>query len=95
MRASETVRGQSLGVPQRWTAVLRALDPRVLVPALALCAIGLLTLAADRPAVVAGQARWMLREGWRPEPADATAAETGIASAAATRRWWCGQAACP
>ncbi len=59
--SSEYVRGggRSLGVSQRWTEIARALDPRVLVPALLLCALGLATLLADRPEFVAGQARWM------------------------------------
>ena len=57
--SSETYRSSSLAMPQRWTVVLRALDPRVLVPALVLCCLGLLALASDRPEVVPGQARWM------------------------------------
>lgn len=57
--SSEIARAGGLAVPQRWTVVLRALDPRVLVPALVLCCIGLLALAADKPGVMVGQARWM------------------------------------
>jgi rod shape determining protein RodA len=53
-------RGHAIGVSQRWTEVLRALDPRVLVPAVLLCGVGLLALFADQPHVVAGQARWMV-----------------------------------
>ena len=57
--SSDAVRVTSGLGPVRWSTVIRALDPRVLVPALVLCAVGLVALAADRPEAAASQARWI------------------------------------
>ena len=58
--SSHAARPAIRAVPQRWSNVLRALDVRVLGPAVLLTLVGLLSLYSDRPAVVASQARWLV-----------------------------------
>ncbi len=58
--SSQAVRPSFPAVPQRWSHVIRALDPRVLGPALLLTIVGLLALWSDRPAVVFSQTKWLV-----------------------------------
>ncbi len=56
--SADAIRPPLAAAPARWYLTLRALDPRVLAPALVLVAIGLISLAADKPVAMLSQARW-------------------------------------
>ena len=58
--SSQAARPSFPAVPQRWSHVIRALDPRVLGPALLLTFVGLLALWSDRPTVVFSQLKWLV-----------------------------------